>query len=108
MKERTRTKRRLIGKVSVGGRLALQLSNAFYFSRAIFPRAGGGRVSKLMLLEQVGQAIGLSRRSFAGQVFPTDEHQGSADLLQGDLWIFPRSCGVCKLAKAIATRHNAK
>jgi hypothetical protein len=75
--------------------LALQRSEAFESSWAFFPRADGGGVSKLMVLEEVAQAIGFSRRSFAAQVFPTGQHQGSADLLQGDLRIFPPGVASC-------------
>lgn len=75
--------------------LVLQRSEAFEFSWAFFPRAGGGGVSQLMVLEEVGQAFGFSRRSFAAQVSPTGENQGSADLLQGDLRIFPPGVAAC-------------
>ena len=78
-----------------GHLLALQRSEAFEPSRAFFPRAGGGGVSKLMVLEEVGQAIVFRRRSLAAQVFPTGEDQGSADLLQGDLRIFPPEAASC-------------
>ena len=75
--------------------LALQRSEAFEFSWAFFPRAGGGGVSTLMVLEEVGQAFGLSRRPSAAKVFPTGENQGSADLLQGDLRVFPPGAASC-------------
>jgi hypothetical protein len=42
-----------------------------------------------MVLKEVGQAVGFSRRSFTAQVGPTGQHQGAADLLQSDLRIFP-------------------
>src|SRR5579859_4831986 len=76
-------------------KLTLQRSETFEPSWAFFPSAGGGGVSKLMVLEQVDQAIGFSRRSYAAQMFPTGENQGSADLLQGDLRIFPPGSASC-------------
>ena len=75
--------------------LTLQRSEAFESSWAFFPRAGGGGVAKLMVLEKVGQAFGFSRRSVAAEVFPTGENQGSADLFQGDLRIFPPGVAAC-------------
>ena len=78
-----------------GGFLTLQRSETFESSWAFFPRAGGGGVATLMVLEEVGQAFGFSRRSVAAQVFPTGEHQGSADLLQGDLRVFPPAAASC-------------
>ena len=82
-------------KLAALDELTLQRSETSEFSRAFFPRAGSCGVSTLVVQEEVGQAFGFSRRSLAAQVIPTGESQGSADLLQSDLRIFPPGAASC-------------
>ena len=43
----------------------------------------------MLVQEEVFQALRFARGLLTGQIFPTNQHQSSADLFQGDVRIFP-------------------
>ena len=48
-----------------------------------------------MVQEEIFQACRFGGGSLAAQVFPTGQHEGSANLLQSDLRIFPPAVASC-------------
>ena len=69
--------------------LALRRSEASKLSRSFLPGFGSGGVALLMVQEEIFQACRFGGGSLAAKVFPTGQHEGSANLLQSDLRIFP-------------------
>ena len=75
--------------------LTLQRSEASKLSRSFLPGFGSGGVALLMVQEEIFQACRFGGGSLAAQVFPTGQHEGSANLLQSDLRIFPPAVASC-------------
>ena len=69
--------------------LTLQRSEASKLSWSFLSRLRGGGVTLLVIEEEVFQTRRFARGSLSAQVLPTRGDQGSADLLQRDLRIFP-------------------
>ena len=74
---------------------SLQRSEASKLSRSFLPGFGSGGVALLMVQEEIFQACRFGGGSLAAQVFPTGQHEGSANLLQSDLRIFPPAVASC-------------
>ena len=75
--------------------LILQRSETSESSPSLFSGSRSGGVAVLMILKQVGQALGFTGSSMATQVLSAGKHQGLAHLFQSDLGIFPPGAASC-------------
>ena len=88
-------------------KLTLQRGEASKLSRSFLPGFGSGGVALLMVQKEIFQACRFGGGSLAAQVFPTGQHEGSANLLQSDLRIFPPQLPRVQTDESQGYQHNA-
>jgi hypothetical protein len=89
-------------------RLSLPRSKPSESTRSFSSRLFGLGVPGLVVVQDVQQALRLSRSPPSAQVRPADALRRPAHLLRGHLRIPPRSRIGCTATKARANRHNAR